>query len=422
MTQHMVVVGGGISGLSVAIHAAKAGRSVLLLERASHLGGRGASHTTEEHTLNIGPHALYPTSKRRLSELGVEVTGGIPNVGLTMRIGDRVHPLPATALQFMASGALSMGGKMQIFGRLKDVAVGDPARLDGVSVAEWIAPVTDTRARHLLEAVVRVSSYTNAPEHMSAGVALRQLRAGAVWYLDGGWQTIVDGLERRARELGVEIKTKAHVEAIASANGALTHVVADGDSIACDEVTVTASPKHTVALLGGAASEQLASFAARARATRAACLDVALRALPRPHPRLVLGIERPTYLSVHSKTAKLAPEGGAVIHVAHYLAPDEKVDPGALRRELERELDLAQPGWREQLIEANWAPAMTTMNAMPEASMGGTNGRPAVDASGVRGVYLAGDWVGPRGLLLDACVESALSVGESLRRTVRAAA
>jgi phytoene dehydrogenase-like protein len=309
--------------------------------------------------------------------------------------------------------------------RLGDLFVGDPARFDGTTVAEWLAPATDTRARGLMEALVRVSTYTNAPDRMSAGAALRQLRAGGVWYIDGGWQTIVDGLVRRAEELGVEIRTKAHVEAIATADGAVTHVVAGGTPIECAEVAITLSPRQTVSLLVGAASPELASYAERATIVRAACLDVALRTLPRPHPKLVLGVDRPTYLSVHSKTAKLAPEGGAVIHLAHYFAPHEKIEPSEVRRELERELDLAQPGWRDVVVETRWAPAMTTMNAMPEVALGGLRGRPKIDAAGVRGVYLAGDWVGPRGMLLDACMESAHDVREHLvaapRRAPRAA-
>lgn len=409
-----IIIGAGISGLSCAIHAARAGRKVLVLERSSRIGGRGRSDTLEGFTMNIGPHALYPRSKELLSALGVEVDGGMPGVGLTMRMGERVHPLPTGALEILASGALSAAGKVQVVARLKDVLIGDPARLDGVTVAEWLASVSDPSARGVIEALVRVSTYTSAPDRVPAGVALRQLRAGGVWYLDGGWQSIVDGLERRARELGVNIRTSARVDKIAS--GAVTHVVVDGEKIACGEAIVTLSPKQTVTLLDGAASHELTAFAARARPTRAACLDVALRTLPRPHPRLVLGVDRPTYLSVHSKTAKLAPEGGAVIHLAHYLAPDEEIDPGALRRELERELDLAQPGWREHVVETRWAPAIVTMNALPEVDLA----RPS--DSGVHGVYLAGDWVGPKGLLLDACLESAREVGERLRASARAAA
>ena len=51
----------------------------------------------------------------------------------------------------------------------------------------------------LLAALFRLSTYCDDPEQMSAGAAIDQLKlalAGNVWYLDGGWQTLV---ERPAR-------------------------------------------------------------------------------------------------------------------------------------------------------------------------------------------------------------------------------
>ena len=49
------------------------------------------------------------------------------------------------------------------------------------------------------------------------------------------------------------------------------------------------------------------------------CLDVALSSLPDKDVLFALGVDRPLYFSVHSAHAKLAPEGGALIHVSKYL-------------------------------------------------------------------------------------------------------
>jgi hypothetical protein len=49
-------------------------------------------------------------------------------------------------------------------------------------------------------------------------------------------------------------------------------------------------------------------------------------------------------------------------------------------------------------------------------------GRPAVDELGIPGVALAGDWVGPEGMLADAAVASALrAAGVVQRQRLRAA-
>jgi phytoene dehydrogenase-like protein len=273
--------------------------------------------------------------------------------------------------------------------------------------------------------VVRVATSVNAPDRLSAGVALRQVKAalGGVLYLDGGWQTIVDGLAARAAELGVAARTRAQVDALDIEDGRAVAVrLAGGERLACEGAVLTLSPKACARLLGSDGRPSLAAFASSATAVRAACLDVALSTLPRRHPSLILGTDTPTYVSIHSNTAALAPEGGGLVHVARYLSPDERVTPDT-RASLERELDLSQPGWRDVLVEARWSPAITVTHAIPEASTGGLAGRPRSGDAGPANVALAGDWVGPEGMLFDACLASARAAAAHLAsRAARAAA
>lgn len=419
-----LVVGGGLTGLAAAVGAAQRGERVIVVERGKELGGRGRSDTEGGYALNLGPHALYPRAHQLLGELGVEAEGKIPSTeALAMRMGGRVVPLPTGALSVLGHPSLSLAGKWALGRCLGQVLYGRrDARLDALSVREWLAGAP-ADARAVTEAFVRLATYSHAPERLSAGVAIRQIAGGlAVRYLDGGWQQIVGALSERARQLGVEVRLRAKVEAIEHEGGRVRAVIVDGERIACGAVIVTLSPKASVSLLGEAAPAELRRFAESATPVRAACLDVALRSLPRPAPKLVLGVDRPTYLSVHSSTARLAPEGGAVIHVARYLAPDERVDPAAARAELEAELDDVQPGWREVLVRASFAPALLVSHALAESTQRGLAGRPAVDATGVAGVALAADWVGPRGLLFEACLESARAAVASIATAARAAA
>jgi hypothetical protein len=50
-------------------------------------------------------------------------------------------------------------------------------------------------------------------------------------------------------------------------------------------------------------------------------------------------------------------------------------------------------------------------NTLPLASSGGLAGRPGVADTGVPGVTMAGDWVGPVGLLADASLASGYAAG-----------
>ena len=169
-----------------------------------------------------------------------------------------------------------------------------------------------------------------------------------------------------------------------------------------------------------AAETSLALWADEAIPVRAACLDVALNRLPIPKATFALGIDRPLYLSVHSATAQLAPDGCALIHVAEYLPPDHLDSPEHVERELEGLLDLVQPGWRKSVVYRRFLPDMITMNAMPLARLDGNLGRPGPEVADIRGLFVAGDWVGDEGMLVDASLASAKEAAAKLMAAPRA--
>ena len=60
-----------------------------------------------------------------------------------------------------------------------------------------------------------------------------------------------------------------------------------------------------------------------------------------------------------------------------------------------------------------YLPSMTTVTAIPTPETGGLPGRPGVAVPGLPGAFVAGDWVGPEGLLLDAAVSSAVAAARA---------
>jgi phytoene dehydrogenase-like protein len=134
--------------------------------------------------------------------------------------------------------------------------------------------------------------------------------------------------------------------------------------------------------------------------------------LPQPQARFGLGIDQPYYFSVHSATANLAPNHGALIHVAKYLPTASTDDAPTVAHELEQVLDLLQPGWRALVLERRFLPRITVTNALVTAGGLATRPRPAVP--GVDGLYVAGDWVGDEGQLADASFASAKAAAEMI--------
>lgn len=407
----VVVVGGGLAGLAAATFLARAGRSVVLFEQSHQLGGRAITNARGDFRFNLGPHALYRAGQgvAVLRELGVEFSGGIlPSTGHYAIYRGAIHALPDGLRSLLTSRLLGLPGKLAAIRMFASLAALDPQPLQRLTLQEWLdREVRHPDAQRLFSLLVRLESYADDPARQSAGAAIAQVQMaskGSVYYLDGGWQTLVDGLRRAAQASGVKIMTGAKVAAVDHDGSVRAVRLADGAIQPASAVIVAADPHEASALV--ADDDTLRAWAEAAIPVRAACLDVALRRLPQPRHRFALGLDRPVYFSVHSAYARLAPEGAAVIHVAKYLGATPS-RPRSDEAELEALLDRLQPGWRDELIDRRFLPNMTVSNALVAAAQGGMIGRPGPEVPHIRNLYVAGDWVGPSGMLSDASLTSA---------------
>jgi len=381
-TNTAVVVGGGPAGLIAAAKLADAGIATTLLEASSALGGRAASKSQAGFDLNQGAHALYAggPAMRQLRSLGIdpERWNPVSHRSVFLRAGrPRRSPGGVAALTRWLASALRAG----------------PAGLERLTVNQWLErTLPDADARAAAGALVRVTTFVADHDALSADVAARQLRLGAapgVRYITGGWGRIVDALEAQARERGATIRTRAGVRAL--------EPIADGGwSIRLDDEVLLAD---AVVLAAGeyGASAQLLSDRAPAPpgpAVEVSTLDLGLSSLPRRGRTFGLGIDEPAYISKHS------PPG----HADGVLMSLVRYERGP-RSTLESVADAVQPGWRERLTLDRFLPRMVAVSAIPTPASGGLAGRPSVDRGD--GLFVAGDWVGPEGWLLDAALSSA---------------
>jgi hypothetical protein len=320
-----------------------------------------------------------------LRGLGIEPQGRVPPAsGSLAFFAGRLHVLPAGAVSLLSTSLLDLSGKLEL-GRL--LARLPTLRPEG-TLDEWLhAHVTHSRVREVLRALMRVSTYANHPQ-LPAALAFDQLRLAAkqsVLYLDGGWQQLIDALRARALQAGVKI-VEQHRAA----------------SLGENETVLAVTPREAAELLPSLQIDALVPV-------RAACLDLALSALPKPRRTFALGIDQPLYFSVHSATAQLGPH--VVIQAAKYLGPDDRGAESV--GEIEALVDAMQPGWRKLLVARRFLPEMTVVNALPGA-------RAVLNPAPL--VWLAGDWVGEEGMLLDCALSSAAEVSRRILGAPRVAA
>jgi phytoene dehydrogenase-like protein len=391
---HFVVIGGGIAGLTAANALANAG-SVTLLEQSRALGGRARTFSADGYLLNLGPHALITDGRaaRTLREWDIQLSGGDPaergqgRHAVIVR-GDDLYPAVNNFASLITSQMFSLLEKLELAKLLRFMTHEDAGESE--SVNGWLSRrVRSERVRQYVRMGLRTATYSLEFDRMSAKAALRQLAATikpGVLYLDGGWQTLVDGLARRAESQGVELRTEAKVES-------LSEVEADGIVIATDR-------QNAQRLTGLEFAASIPAYVA--------CLDLCLSELPHGAPTVAFAVDRPLYYSVHSAVAALAPPGHALVHVMKYLQ-DTPDDAQSVRRELEEYADIVMPGWRDSLEKDRFLPHIMVTAAVPTTPQSPPTKLPAVDR-----VAFAGEWVTSRGLLADAAVSSALEAARSV--------
>jgi phytoene dehydrogenase-like protein len=417
----VVIIGGGLAGLSAATYLARAGVAVTLFEKASEVGGRAATQHIEGYAFNRGAHALYPVgaATQVLKELDIPYHAGSPK-GVQGLRGNRFDLLPATPDTLIRSRLLDVADKLELGRALLTLGMGRAANVQRLSVQGWITRHTRRpRVRQLLASVARTIAYSAALDQVSAEVFATQIQLslkGPVLYLDGGWQTLADALRRAATAAGAQVVSGQRVETILHEGGSVTGVrLADGQTVPACVALVTTPPTDAARLLGGT-HPALRDLVAPFVPVQVACLDVALRRLPAPQHPVVFDLEGPRFLTAQSLFAQVAPPGGGLIHTVKYLDPARPTDPHADERDLEALLDVAQPGWRAELVKRIALPRIEVVGLLPTARGGGFAGRPGPQVPDLTGLYLAGDWVGTEGWLSDASFASARQAVQRLLR------
>jgi phytoene dehydrogenase-like protein len=403
----VIVAGAGLAGLAAAATAARSGRRVLVVDGHTP-GGRARTDDRRGFLFNQGAHALYlgGHATRVLRDLGLPVpSGGKPSNDLWGIAGEVVSRLPLTASGAVSSRLVDTVGKAQLARVVLRLRSLDPATVADRSAA---ASLHDLGLRPGAAAIMRtlahVASYADDLEAISADAVAAQLKSAVsdgVRYLDGGWQVLVDGLRATATRAGAELRTGTPIAGVeAHVDGGVAVRVGGGATVnGGAAVLAVGGPAAVASLL-----REPPHWGLIGPPATVACIDLGLCRPPSKH--MLFGVGEPLYFSTHTPTAALAPLGRWVAHVVRYGARDADTD----RADLWAHARVAGVD-EHDVVEHRFLARMVVTHAVPVPGLG-LAGRPRVDAPGARGVYVAGDWVGPDGLLADAALASGAAAGQ----------
>ncbi|MFB7138094.1 FAD-dependent oxidoreductase [Gottfriedia sp. NPDC056225] len=405
----VVILGGGIAGLTAAIYLAQTGKKVLILEKGSKVGGRGISNQVGNAQLNLGAHALYTNCIEILNEVGVKLSGKLPKLSGSFIFGDQYEQLKVIeAFNLFLGNHLKWKEKMEFIRFYRQIRKMDIDELNCISLEEYLNNnITSNRVKNLILAFIRLSTFTCNPELLSAGVAIGQLRSAKVMYINEGWQSIVNDLVKTADQHGVAIQKSSSVCKVSGSYPNINLELRNETSISTKCLLSTINPVDVVKLIDEPVSDSFLQKCSQIIPIKAACLDLVMRGLPNPKLNFALGIDQPWYFSNHSTVANLTTEQGeVVVHLMKYLNSVNETDPSKDEEELEGLLDLLQPGWRDYVISRRYLPKLIVSNDIkkPFESLNRSLSNSEV---GVDGIFVAGDWVGQMELLLNASLTSA---------------
>jgi protoporphyrinogen oxidase len=329
------IVGGGILGMTAALRLAEAGVKVALYERAADLGGLVGTVDAGGHRVDRFDHVILPTDHR--------VIGLATELGL----GDRFRFRP-TKVGFYDAGRLfsmTTPGEAMTFPLLRPqervrlaafVArcqlTTSYERLDDEPLEEWLGRhcgqgALDKLWRPLLDSKFDgrygglPATYIWARTRRMGTTRDRSGREVLGW-LQGGYQTLIDAVEARIRELGGEVHAGTPVERVVSAGGRAIGLVVGGRLRRFDELLCTLAPPEARRLL----PDDLLAAAPPDHCRYVGVVSLLMRTSRSVSPYYHLNItdRRVPLTTVVETTHVVDPEqvGGHLVYVSRYVAPD----------------------------------------------------------------------------------------------------
>ena len=418
----VVIVGGGLAGLSAAALLSKQGKKVLVLERGQ-LGGRAVTMNIKGFSFNFGSHAIYGRDvsilKKMEKELDLKIDWrDFSPTKAKYEVDGELTAVPSNIKGLFRTKILSDAGKIKfaftVLKTLAKIEKGHPH----MSIGKWMETKgIASDVKDMMLTLAGSNFFTNEPEKIPSDVYFEYYRnlfktSKAVSYIGGGWQSLINQFVQVIEENGGVIRTKAKVDGVDVSENHVQAIRIKDEVIIGDKFIFAIPPKELLKLFVGSNIEHILKQYANYDPTVVFVYDIGLKErIDVPYTYIYDTKNRlfVTDLSYYDETC--VPEGGQLLQATAYLKQSDIGNKAALeeiKQKIENLFDKQFAGWREQLVvprisqraivqEIQWN---MTQQAMPHYFMP------------IRNSFFCGDWCEGQGQLSELSFSSAYQVSE----------
>jgi phytoene dehydrogenase-like protein len=438
MDYDALIVGGGISGLSLGALLAKKGYKILLCEQNTILGGRACILEKDGYNIDYGIHSNRFASEGKVAELfdalGDKLQFNESHPPLIFKNG-KFYNMSKGVSQILRTKLLGVSGKLAVLKVFKRLLSAKPHELFDMTLSNWLKNITDKK-----EVVDLIKVYASAGitcpdiEKASAGEFVLFVQKAVksketAGYPKGGWKTIIESLAKHIRDnnglimLGSKVQKLKIEKESGDKSLKIKNAVVNNKTMTSKVYVCATHPKQLFELIGkDCFAPDFVKYIENIEPTAGISIDFCLSKKVTDIKNLILTIDPPTMGYFTSNIdPSVAPEGKQIGTWYYPLSHDVVKDKKRMEQEASKLKDLLSKMFPNIWSYLEWERTMfleTVDGAIPKPTQT-LKDRVDFHSSTVDNLFFVGDTTKGEGWGGDIAFDSAMKCANEIEKYLK---